>query len=372
MQPISPSDYAQSIPLFQPLGFHLAVPFALQGQTPAQLFVDDARRPASALLRVQHSCYLAGAPDNAGFNAGLCQLFEKTIFPAQPQDGFVFKWENPGWEHALQQEILVDHPPIPGPRQYYAIDLNQPGALPDRLPDLPDGLALRAVDPALAENRAYTNLDDLRDELLSERPTIEAFLENSFGTCIVSPDLIVTWCLSEYNLGARCEVGIATHPSYQGRGLATLTGLAFLRQAKEAGITQVGWDCWTRNVASCKTALKIGLRKERDYPACFVLADPAAHLSVHGEIQLYQGKYREAAEWFERAFSHGEPPGWACANAARTYARLDQPERAFHYLELALKKGYADIEGLQNDEHLQSLHPSPRWEEIMAQGRSRE
>lgn len=372
MHLLTQHDYAQAAPLFQPLDFHLAVPYALQGHTPAQLFTDGPLRPSSALLWVQHTIFLAGAPDNASFNESLYHLFEETIFPSKPRDGFVLTWENPGWEQALQQVILRDHPPVPGPRQHYALDLTQPGALPAGLPDLPSGLALRPVDPALAADRAYTNLDDLLEELLSERPTIEAFLEHSFGTCIVSPDRIVTWCLSEYNLGERCEVGIATHPEYQGRGLATLTGQAFLLQAWRAGIRRVGWHCWTRNEASGKTALKTGLRKERDYPACFALADRAAHLSVHGEIALYQGAFAEAAGWFERAALAGSLPDWACVNAARAYARLEQPEAAFRCLAMALEKGYQDIAGLEEDEHLQSLRGTERWESFLKQARAKQ
>lgn len=278
-------------------------------------------------------------------------------------------WENPGWERALQQAILNDHPPIPGPRQYYAIDLNQPGVLPANLPDLPEGLALRLVNSDLTSNHSYANLDDLLEELLSERPTIEAFLENSFGACIVSADRIVTWCLSEYNLGPRCEVGIATHPDYRGRGLAARTGQAFLLQVREAGIRHIGWHCWTRNEASGKTALKIGLRKERDYPACFVLADRATHLSVHGEILLHQADYAGAVGWFERAFRQGEAPHWAYMNAARAFARLDRPDAAFQYMALALEKGFNDLEGLAQDEHLHSLRDDARWEELLGQSR---
>ncbi len=225
MQLLSQHDYAQAAPLFQPLDFHLAVPYALQGHTPARLYTDDPLRPSSALLWVQHTIFLAGAPDNVGFNEELYRLFEETIFPGHPADGFVLTWENPGWEQALQQVILRDHPPIPGPRQYYALDLTLPGALPAGPPDLPSGLALRPVDPALAADRAYTNLDDLLEELLSERPTVAAFLEHSFGTCIVSPDRIVTWCLSENKMGERRKLENPKNQKKKGRGMGRGTGV---------------------------------------------------------------------------------------------------------------------------------------------------
>lgn len=369
MHLLSPNAYAQAAPLFEPFDFHLSVPSALRGQIPAELYASDLHHPTSAMLWVQHTLCLAGSPENAQFNLDLYHLFEESIFPAHPRNGFTITWEDHGWEQALRQMILLDHPPIIAPRQYYEIDLNPPGAQASGFPDLPEGLALRAVDPGLAEDRSFANLDELLEELLSERPSVEAFLEHSFGDCIVSKDLIVTWCLSEYNLGDRCEVGIATHPDYRGRGLAALTGKVFLMQAWDAGICRVGWHCWTRNEASGKTALKIGLKLERDYPACWVLSDRAALFSVHGEIDLHQGKYAGAAQWFERAAGLGTLPDWACMNAARAYARLEQPDAAFRYLNLAVEKGVLDFNELDADEHLQPLRGTKAWEEMMARNR---
>ncbi len=370
MQLVPLESYFRSDHIFQPLDYHLAVPAALQGRSPAQLYADDPLRPRSALLCVQHHFFLAGSAGNEAFNEELYRLFEQTIFPTHPRDGFVLTWEDPAWEYSLQQAILRDYPPIPGPRQYYELRLNEPGALPANLPPLPEGLHLRAVDQELTEDPRLSNRDALLEELLSERPPVTAFLENSFGTCIVSDNRIITWCLSEYNLDRRCEVGIATDADYRGRGLATLTGLAFLLQAQQAGINQVGWHCWTRNEPSGKTALKIGLHKERDYPACFVLADRVANLAVHGEIALDRGEYQAAADWFARAFHYGEGPGWAYKNAACVYARLDDPETAFHYLDLAIEKGYDDQKDLEENEHLQSLRRDTQWSKMMARMRS--
>jgi RimJ/RimL family protein N-acetyltransferase len=77
------------------------------------------------------------------------------------------------------------------------------------------------------------------------------------------------FCLSEYNVDGRCEVGIATLEPFQRRGLATAMGHAFLSLARASGIRDVGWHCWRQNVASAATALRIGLRHVADYKVLF-------------------------------------------------------------------------------------------------------
>ncbi len=62
--------------------------------------------------------------------------------------------------------------------------------------------------------------------MTSERPS-EDFLRRSFGQCLVHNGAIAGWCLSEYNSGPRCEVGIAVAEPYQRRGLATTMAIAF-------------------------------------------------------------------------------------------------------------------------------------------------
>lgn len=73
----------------------------------------------------------------------------------------------------------------------------------------------------------------------SERESAADFVTRSFGLAL-HHDAVVGWCLSEYNLGHRCEVGIAVDEPFRRRGLATLMGGAFARQALAAGVSEIG------------------------------------------------------------------------------------------------------------------------------------
>ena len=76
-------------------------------------------------------------------------------------------------------------------------------------------------------------MEQLREEMCSERPSVEDFLARSFGVCLVDEeqDALAGWCLSEYNCGDRCEVGIEVDEAYQRHGLGTLLARALCQEA---------------------------------------------------------------------------------------------------------------------------------------------
>ena len=76
--------------------------------------------------------------------------------------------------------------------------------------------------------------------------------------------------MSEYNVGERCEIGIATAEKHQRKGLATLATRLCLAEAHRRGYQRVGWDCWTQNEASAATARKAGFTFIEEYPAVII------------------------------------------------------------------------------------------------------
>jgi RimJ/RimL family protein N-acetyltransferase len=135
---------------------------------------------------------------------------------------------------------------------------------------LPDGFRLTPVDPVLLDDAALANRDALIEEACSERESVEDFLARSFGVALLHGRAIAGWCLSEYNLGQRCEVGIAVDGAFRRRGLAKALGRAFARQALAADVHDVGWHCWEDNAASVAMARALGFASVRAYPARLV------------------------------------------------------------------------------------------------------
>jgi GNAT superfamily N-acetyltransferase len=104
---------------------------------------------------------------------------------------------------------------------------------------LPAGFRLAFAGPDLLARTDLAKLDALREELCSERPSVEDFLARSFGLVALcgADAALAGWCTSEYNSGDRCEVGIGTLEPYQRRGLATAMGSAFVEHALNCGVT---------------------------------------------------------------------------------------------------------------------------------------
>jgi len=147
------------------------------------------------------------------------------------------------------------------PRSYYHLDA---GGKKWGI-NLPPDFRIVEIDEALLASN-YGNMDQVRDETVSERDSVEDFLENSFGYAAMKGDEGVSWCMSEYNAGHCIELGIATIEKYQRKGLATQTARAVIGHALRQGVYSIGWHCWKNNEPSVRTALKIGFRHNLDYP----------------------------------------------------------------------------------------------------------
>jgi RimJ/RimL family protein N-acetyltransferase len=257
--------FARAKPVFQGLEDHLAVVALLEGAVPGRIFVDDAARPGAALAWIQQRFYLAGSGRDPKVNEALHQLFVDVIYPESIAAGralFVLAYDDEYWGPVIEGIVLKDKRRLRVERQYYALNVGQ-GPHPSVIPA---GFALRAVDEALLHETHLENLDALIEEMCSERPSKEAFLRDSFGLCAIHENKIAGWCLSEYNVAHRCEVGIATLDPYQRQGLATAMASAFIEQARSKGVRHIGWHCYTDNIASAATALKAGFEHVMDHP----------------------------------------------------------------------------------------------------------
>lgn len=258
------SDFSKVRALFEPLAYNLALGSILAGKTPARVYVDDPAAPVAVFTGFKHRLFLAGSPQQADFNQAVYQLLQGTIIPqaqAAGQQAFILHTSAPEWEAQLEV-ILAGMSPLHGRREYYACTrLNE-----DWRRLLPPGFTLLPVTARLVAQAHLENLDALREELCSERASVEDFLEKSFGFCLVTGDELAGWCLSEYNQAGRCEVGVATVEKYQRRGLGTIVTLALVEHALSRGYRHIGWHCWAKNKPSSALALRAGFEFVRDYP----------------------------------------------------------------------------------------------------------
>jgi RimJ/RimL family protein N-acetyltransferase len=269
MTALHPNSYELIRPILLGMDFHLIGRSILAKQTPAQIFVDNHEHPKALFVQAGHRYILAGDPEIDSFNLGIKKMFANVIYPqalAAGLEGFAVYYDSPAWEEKMDA-LLLDKEIIHADREYYACK-----KLKYKWQDfLPEGFQIQMVNADLLANTNLKHLDTLKEEMTSERPSVDEFLAKSFGVCAIYENELAGWCLSEYNADGRCEIGIETTSEFRKRGLATALTLYFLEHAFSHGINEVGWHCFKRNESSAKTALKAGFDKVCDYKSFIVL-----------------------------------------------------------------------------------------------------
>ena len=269
---LEPAEYSKLGPLLCALDIHLAMRAVVEGGACAQAWVDDPRTPHTALVRVGHRFFFTGDARNDSFNDSVRQLFTETLCPQAIQAGaamLIIYYAPDDWENAVGM-LLCSTSRIKRAREYYRLTELKHDWRARLAPDF----TLQFVNAALLENPQIKNLATLKEEMCSERASVEDFLAKSFGVAAVCDNTLAGFCLSEYNCADACEIGIATMAPYQKRGVATAMACTLIEHARTRGVTQIGWHCYTSNVASAATARKIGFEKVCDYPAVVARTQP--------------------------------------------------------------------------------------------------
>jgi GNAT superfamily N-acetyltransferase len=268
MPEISYPNLHYARPLFHELErSHALVTAFFEGCASARLFVDDAVKPQAGVLVCNSRVLCTGDATQYDFLEEMMNTFSGELIPAQRSggnDAYLACTSGEGWDVALQS-MFHNCQFYHGNRQYY--EITNFASKPDL--QLPNGFSMHLITPDFLSSD-IAGLDAVQDEMCSERVSVDDFLARSFGLCPVHANEVAGWCMSEYNVGERCEIGIATSEKHQRKGIATLTTWTFLAEAHRRGYTRVGWDCWTRNEASGTTARKAGFTLVEEYPATVV------------------------------------------------------------------------------------------------------
>ncbi|MFO7681970.1 MAG: GNAT family N-acetyltransferase [Chloroflexota bacterium] len=365
MYELTQTQFERTRSLFAPLLHHLAAESILSGLTPGRLFVDDSNKPRTAVAWFQHRVYLAGNRSDDNVNQALHRLFSDVFYPEMcaaglAQSAYTLCY-TPGWERVIDV-ILTGKYPMTGQRYYYRLD-------PTRRswqPKLPKEFKLRAVDAELLADTRLINLDYVTDEMVSERPSVADFLDKSFGACIVQQDRIVGWCMSEYNLNGRCELGIATDPAYQRQGLAQAAASAVIGEAVHRGYTEIGWVCDADNTPSMALAQKLGFALVHADDTYFAFFDPILNLGINGNIHLRHQNYQEAVVWYQKAINQGDAPVWLWWNCAAAWANLGSQAQTFSCLNHLLDAGFDDRAQLENSDHFRPYRRTKEWSGLLA------
>lgn len=270
---LTPFQSNPAAPLFAGLEHHQVLDSIFAGLTPAGIYVDDPHQPAAGFTCFKHRAFLGGVPI-PGFVAELRQFLGDDIIPASLAHGvdvLLFHWDYPGWEAALTG-LTPGLETVRAKRLYFAFNLE--GVAEPAAGSHP-GFDALDVDAALLARDDLEHIAELRDEACSERLSVEDFTAHSFGVCLAHGNELAAWCLSEYNHGGCCEVGVATRENHQRRGLGTAVTRRLLQAAHRHGYQRVGWHCWSNNQPSAALARRAGFKLVCEYPVQVVFLKPS-------------------------------------------------------------------------------------------------
>ncbi len=234
------------------------------GNTPGELWVDNAGSPHSALLWDRGHCvYLLGDAGNARFVGAAAQWIAGELLPQGAARGLgVFKIyrSNDAWL-AQHDRLFAGQVLRRLERSLFALPPDAP--LPPA-PDLPTGLHLGAIDAALLADDRMAHRADLAGEIASCWPSLERFVAQGFGVCALDGTVIAGWCTAETVSATRCGAGIETVERYQQRSIGTALAAAWARRSQARGLT-AWWDSWAANTPSVRVAEKTGFTPAYGY-----------------------------------------------------------------------------------------------------------
>jgi RimJ/RimL family protein N-acetyltransferase len=367
MNELNPAEFARVRPLFQGFDYSLSIHAAIDGNNPGRIFVDNMQHPRTALALTIEGYLLAGDDTNPVTNATLSYLLKERIF-----SGEVFVNGNESISLAVHPETWEARLPelIPGyeveklERYHYlcrSVKL-------DWRSSLPEGYSVRRLDRGLLHDAQLVFPEALREWMDIEEIwwTEENFLEKGVSFVVLHENKVVAWCTPDCVSGDRIDVGIITQREHRRRGLASIAVAATVEHCLNSGFSAVGWHCNAINVASWKTAEKVGFERNRTYAYYYYMCDPVDHLAELGWYYYQRGEYAKTVQYYEQVFAQrDENPDYYYHLVASSWAILGNKANAIQYLEMAVEHGWTHSAWTKEQEEFKILYGLPEWDAVI-------
>jgi RimJ/RimL family protein N-acetyltransferase len=354
------TSYDRVKPLYEPLSFMPFCAGVLEGSHAGRVFVDDVRQPHTAFM-LTWDCwgFLGGDPRHDDFFQALNEALFAKAFLGEHSWGLFLSCPPDGWTEPLAT-VCAPRPPIELPRRHYvARSIGD-----DWQAHMPQGYAIRRMDRSLLDLPGIALPGDVT-KMIDAIDWDADVVDKGCGFVALYDGQVAAHAMIDCVVGDVGEIGLFTHPAHRRRGLATAISAASIKYGLAHGLSTIVWDCYEHNVGSIRTATKLGLERERDHTMYSFFFDEADHGSMSAWHDADRGRYREALDTCERLLSgQAEPPALAYVAAARAWAAMDVPDRAFVHLNRAIDGGWdyaPDLECIEFD----GLHDAPEWQALL-------
>ncbi|WP_339187246.1 MULTISPECIES: GNAT family N-acetyltransferase [unclassified Paenibacillus] len=253
---LSKGEYAHILPLLKNLAYEPVFAYSvIERNQSGKVFVDRRENPTCGLIINLYGQYLlTGSGDNESFMNDVVE--------------FLLNDQN----HSIYYDLYVSTPDLlfqigdrlAGKtvllyRSSFTFELSQFQHL-KTLNSSPEQFVMKRMDGILFDK--YKNeMDASYDSLWS---SAQNFIDRGFGYCLVKDDQFASVCNSYFVGRGYADIDIVTVDEYQNKGLATLTGTAFIEHCLNHNLLP-NYSCDAGNERSIQLAKKLGFAKKIDF-----------------------------------------------------------------------------------------------------------
>ncbi len=225
---------------------HMALVYAVfEGTMPGKVFVDDPHNVRTLLVCNLTGFWFVFGEPTSSFGAFIPELL-RVHLNDEPTALFA---TSRAWETALDARFSRKFTRV---GFHFAPRDDAPPA--DYGSRVPSGFRLVPLDPTLA---ARLGADGMDPWIVRIWGGPQAFGGRVFGWALAAGPRLASFCTACGLGGGEAEVEIGTAPAFEGRGLATIVGAAFVADALARGL-EPAWTCDSRNLGSLAVARKLG------------------------------------------------------------------------------------------------------------------
>ncbi|MFC3745534.1 GNAT family N-acetyltransferase [Paenibacillus sp. GCM10012306] len=255
---LSDEEYTRVLPLLKNQAYEPVFAYSvIDHNQSGKVFVDHRENPASCLVIHSYGQYLlAGSGSDERFMNDVVEYLLNEQNHSTYYDLYVTTPElliliN---ERLAGRTVLLH-------RSSFTFDPSRFQNLKTTLQALPEYYVMKSMDDTLF-NKYRNEMDSSYDSLWNSS---QHFMERGFGYCIMMNDHFASVCNSFFVGGGYADIDIVTVDEYQKRGLATLTGAAYIEHCLKHDVVP-NYNCDAGNQRSIQLATKLGFVRNHDFP----------------------------------------------------------------------------------------------------------
>lgn len=249
---------------------------------PGRIYVDNVENPETAFLTSFISSkeegvwgYLTGDPNNHDFNqslnAAICA--REIIHVGSP---VMFLTCSPQEWGGHLESVITPYQPVPAPRRHY---VGREMSF-DWRSNIPEGFEICPMDERLME-RSNLSIPIEVHETIEKWGAINDPRFEDYGFVAIHQSRwsaqIVSWATVDFIVGSLGDAGLFTVEGFRRRGLASVTTGAAVEYGFVHGLTKINWTCSDDNIASIRTAEKLGFERQPNYLMYYIFFDTDNH-----------------------------------------------------------------------------------------------